>query len=54
MNSLDFAKTLLEKERVAVVPGIAFGMDRYIRISLVKDKAILNEAIDRLINFINK
>lgn len=54
LNSLDFAKTLLEKERVAVVPGIAFGMDRYIRISLVKDEAILNEAIDRLINFINK
>lgn len=54
LNSLDFAKNLLEEERVAVVPGIAFGMDNYIRISLVKDEEILNEAIDRFINFINK
>ena len=54
LNSLDFAKSLLEEERVAVVPGIAFGMDNYIRISLVKDEEILNEAIDRFINFVNK
>ena len=54
LNSLDFAKNFLEEEKVAVVPGIAFGMDNYIRISLVKDEVILDEAIDRLINFINK
>lgn len=54
LTSLDFAKKLLEEERVAVVPGIAFGMDNYIRISLVKDEDILNEAIDRFINFVNK
>lgn len=54
LNSLDFAKSFLEEERVAVVPGIAFGMDNYIRISLVKDEEILNEAIDRFINFVNK
>lgn len=54
LDSLDFAKRLLEEERVAVVPGIAFGMDNYIRISLVKDEEILNEAIERFINFVDK
>jgi aminotransferase len=52
LDSLEFAKQLLEKEKVAVVPGIAFGMDNYIRISLVKDEEILLEAIDRFIEFI--
>lgn len=54
LGSLEFAQKLLEEERVAVVPGVAFGMDNYIRISLVKDKEILNEAIDRFIDFISK
>ncbi|MGL5639082.1 MAG: aminotransferase class I/II-fold pyridoxal phosphate-dependent enzyme, partial [Cetobacterium sp.] len=54
LGSLEFAQKLLEVERVAVVPGVAFGMDNYIRISLVKDKEILNEAIDRFVDFVSK
>ncbi|MGL5355902.1 MAG: pyridoxal phosphate-dependent aminotransferase [Cetobacterium sp.] len=54
LNSLEFAQKLLESEKVAVVPGVAFGMDNYIRISLVKDKAILSSSVDRIINFVKK
>ncbi|MEG1099726.1 MAG: aminotransferase class I/II-fold pyridoxal phosphate-dependent enzyme [Cetobacterium sp.] len=52
-NSLKFAEKLLESQRVAVVPGIAFGMDNFIRLSLVSDLDELLEATDRIIEFIN-
>ncbi|MEG1807586.1 MAG: aminotransferase class I/II-fold pyridoxal phosphate-dependent enzyme [Cetobacterium sp.] len=52
-NSLKFAEKLLESQRVAVVPGIAFGMDNYIRLSLVSNLDELLEATDRIIEFIN-
>ncbi|WP_297597310.1 aminotransferase class I/II-fold pyridoxal phosphate-dependent enzyme [uncultured Cetobacterium sp.] len=52
-NSLEFAEKLLESERVAVVPGVAFGMDNFIRLSLVSDLDELLEATDRIIEFIN-
>lgn len=51
-NSLEFAEKLLECQRVAVVPGIAFGMDNFIRLSLVSDLDELLEATDRTIEFI--
>ncbi|MGL5052678.1 MAG: pyridoxal phosphate-dependent aminotransferase, partial [Cetobacterium sp.] len=54
LSSLEFAKKLLEEEKVAVVPGIAFGMDNYIRISLVKDKDILSEGVERILKFLKK
>ncbi|MGL5087907.1 MAG: pyridoxal phosphate-dependent aminotransferase [Cetobacterium sp.] len=54
LSSLEFAKKLLEEEKVAVVPGVAFGMDNYIRISLVKDKNILSEGVDRILKFLKK
>ncbi|MBC2850457.1 aminotransferase class I/II-fold pyridoxal phosphate-dependent enzyme [Cetobacterium sp. 8H] len=52
-NSLKFAEKLLESQRVAVVPGIAFGMDNFIRLSLVSHLDELLEATDRIIEFIN-
>ncbi|MEG0069997.1 MAG: aminotransferase class I/II-fold pyridoxal phosphate-dependent enzyme [Cetobacterium sp.] len=52
-NSLKFAEKLLESQRVAVVPGIAFGMDNFIRLSLVSDLDELLKATDRIIEFIN-
>lgn len=54
LNSLDFCYKLLNEKNVAVVPGEAFGMDNFIRISLVKDVEILLEAADRMIDFIKK
>lgn len=62
MNKIDwsnsfsaaFADKLLEEGKVAVVPGIAFGMDNYIRISYACDTKELIEGIKRLEAFIKQ
>ena len=51
--SISFADQLLEQEKVAVVPGIAFGMDDFIRISYACDQDTLIEGIKRISSFIN-
>lgn len=51
-SSFDFALRLLDKTSVAVVPGEAFGIDGYFRLSLTKDLNILKEAISRIKTFI--
>lgn len=53
-SSLSFAKELLEKERVAVVPGSAFGQagEGFIRICFANSRAQINEGIDRIRNFV--
>lgn len=50
INSLDFAKKLLLKEKVAVIPGTAFGkeFDSYIRISYANSLDNLREAIVKI------
>lgn len=53
-DSYKFALELLEEERVAIVPGVAFSMDGYIRISLIESADILLEASERIIEFIKK
>lgn len=53
MDTLDFLMEFLEKERVALVPGEAFDVKGYIRISLVQDVEILKEAGKRLVSFVN-
>lgn len=53
-SSLDFSKILLEEEKVAVIPGIAFGLDNYIRLSYATSKEIINDGIDRIERFLNK
>ncbi len=47
-DSIEFAETLLEKAHISVVPGSAFGMDGYIRVSYAESMARLQEAIKRL------
>lgn len=47
-NSTDFSNYLLEKARVAVVPGAAFGADEYIRISYATSLEKLQEGVRRL------
>ncbi len=56
MSSDDFATTLLKEERLAVVPGTAFGDsgEGFIRISYAYSIENLKIAISRLKNFINK
>ncbi|MBI2026344.1 MAG: pyridoxal phosphate-dependent aminotransferase [Deltaproteobacteria bacterium] len=47
-NSNDFSHFLLDKYGVAVVPGYAFGMDGFIRMSFTLSTSQLSEAVDRL------
>ena len=47
-NSNDFASYLLEDALVAVVPGIAFGMEDYFRISYATSENDLIEAFKRI------
>jgi aspartate aminotransferase len=50
-TSLPFCETLLEKEQVAVVPGIAFGADDHIRLSYATDMATIEKGMARLARF---
>ncbi|MGP4079694.1 aminotransferase A [Pseudalkalibacillus sp. R45] len=56
MKSWDFATKLLEEEKLAVVPGVAFSDygDHYIRISYAYHKDQLKEGLDRLERFVSK
>lgn len=47
-SSNDLATYLLEKANVAIVPGVAFGMDDYFRISYATSKELLQEACKRM------
>jgi aspartate aminotransferase len=51
-DTLQFAERLLQKEKVAVVPGEAFGTDRHIRISYATSMKELERGLDRIHNFI--
>jgi aspartate aminotransferase len=53
-NSVDFAKVLLEEEKVAVIPGESFGLDDYIRLSYATSMDIIENGIDRLSTFLSK
>lgn len=55
LNSFEFASKLLEKQRVAVVPGDAFSSygEGYIRLSFACSMDTLNEALNRIEKFIN-
>lgn len=47
-NSADLAAYFLEQARVAVVPGIAFGADNYIRLSYATSLENIRTGIDRI------
>ncbi len=47
-NSEEFCEIILEKANIAAVPGSAFGMDGYIRLSYTQPLPRLQEAIKRL------
>lgn len=51
-RSLDFAKVLLDKENVAVIPGIGFGDDDYIRLSYATSMENIIEGLDRIENIL--
>ncbi|NGO40391.1 pyridoxal phosphate-dependent aminotransferase [Limisphaera ngatamarikiensis] len=51
LKSVEFCKRLLETEKVAAVPGVAFGADDYIRISYATSMANLEKGLDRIERF---
>jgi len=53
-DSLEFAKELLSQEGVAVVPGIAFGTEGYIRLSFATDIDTIREGIKRIERFVKQ
>lgn len=56
MTSEEFAEQLLKEEKVAVVPGTAFGAcgEGYLRISYAYSMADLKKALGRLKKFVNR
>ncbi len=47
-NDVEFASMLLSEAGVALVPGSAFGMEGYVRLSFATDMDTLDKALDRL------
>ena len=52
LNSTEFCAKLLDQEKVAAVPGIAFGADNYLRISYATSMANIEKGIERLERFV--
>ena len=48
LKSTEFCAKLLEQEKVAMVPGIAFGADDYVRISYATSMANIEKGLDRM------
>ena len=48
MNSMDFSSRLLDEALVAVVPGIAFGSDKHVRLSYATSMHELERGLDRI------
>lgn len=49
--SIEFCNQLLEKYKVAAVPGIAFGMDNYVRISYACSEENFTTGLKRIVEF---
>jgi aspartate aminotransferase len=53
-DSLTFAKELLDKKLVAVVPGVAFGSEGYFRLSFATDINTIRDGIARIAEFVRE
>ncbi len=51
-NSMKFAEELLADVGVAVVPGVAFGLEGYFRLSFATDEATIRDGISRIKKFV--
>ncbi|MEI6148461.1 MAG: pyridoxal phosphate-dependent aminotransferase [bacterium] len=52
LSSTEFCARLLEQEKVAAVPGIAFGADDYIRISYATGLSTIEKGLERMDRFV--
>ncbi|MDF2502524.1 pyridoxal phosphate-dependent aminotransferase [Clostridium sp.] len=53
-NSIDFSQILLDEDKVAVVPGDAFGVSQYVRLSYATSMENIKTGLERIHSFINK
>lgn len=53
-DSMEFCASLLENEKLAVIPGKAFGLNNYIRVSYATSMEAIKEGINRIESFIKK
>jgi aspartate aminotransferase len=53
-NSVDFTQFLLEEAKVAVVPGVEFGADNYVRISYATSMEEIKKGVDRIEKAVEK
>lgn len=53
-DSMDFSAKLLEEEKVAVIPGKAFGLDNYVRVSYATSMELIEKGLERINKFVNK
>ena len=53
-NSVEFADKLLDEEKVAVVPGAGFGVDKFIRLSYATSMENIKKGLDRIEKFLEK
>ena len=51
LSSTDFAAKLLDDQKVAVVPGVAFGAEGFLRMSYATSDVIIDEGLERLKDF---
>ncbi len=51
LDSSTFAARLLEREKVALVPGVAFGADDYLRLSYATSDAVIAKGLERIERF---
>ncbi len=51
LSSTDFCSKLLERELMAVVPGIAFGAEGYVRFSYAVSDSVIEKGLERIARF---
>ena len=53
-GSLSFSDALLDAKMVAVVPGVAFGADNYVRLSYATSMDNIEKGLNRIEEFVNE
>ena len=51
LKDMDFCNRLLDEQRVAAVPGSAFGAEGYLRVSYATSDEVIKKGVDRLAKF---
>ena len=54
LDSTTLAARLLDEEKVAVVPGVAFGSDPHMRLSYATSDEVLEKGAERIARFVGR